>query len=256
MKNISNQWIPLSILALMTLLGACETYGPASRYQNMFPMEHSFYDGYDTSNYYVSARYSGGRAYRPQDKNQTGELSIHKSWVTRWRHSSIGIYGQIGEYKVKDSLKLGYNNFGIRGDFGKSRTYDDNTEIGFNGAFSLSYESGQYTAFRGEFERLNQFPSGIFPKDTVPYAPNRWVRDIQMYFSLRHRFEENKVLSFRFGTGFSFNNVISAYPFLSLSYQFHERMHANLSGLFLTDSGKNGQNRLNDLFSLGLTYSF
>ncbi len=256
MQNLHKCLAFTCLSALFLTATGCETYGPASRYQNSFPMEHAFYDGADTSSIYASARFTSGRTYRDGDKNQAGELSVYKSWVGSNFHGSAGLFGQIGEYSVNDTLRLGYNNFGFRSNIGVSAIWD-NTEVGFiNLAFAMSYEGGQYHSFRERYELGNQSPQSVLNPDPTVDVPSRWVTDVQTYFSVRQRFDKNRALSFGSGFGYSFNNEFSIYPLLNFSYQFNKTMHANLSGMYLSSSGKIGNNSLHSVYSLGFTYGF
>jgi hypothetical protein len=98
-------------------------------------MEIPFFNGEDTSSYYVTGRYSGGVKYQPNDDNHSGSLSFHYSkvsdkniWSREWqkhqyKHYAIGGFGILGQYNLKDSVNLGYYTFGIRGEVRQSSLY-------------------------------------------------------------------------------------------------------------------------------------
>jgi hypothetical protein len=234
-------------LAFTCFMTSCETFGPASRYQSARLMERPFYNEADTSQLYISARLGNGRNYREKDKNYAGEFAVHKSWVSERFYASVGTFGQYGKYKLRDSTALSYYSAGLRAEGGLS-VYNDDTEFNFlTLSFSRSYENG-------DFYRLRQTKDSA----VVSLSREHWTTDIQSYFGIRHRFEPNKILGFRGGLGFSFNNELAIYSFLDASYQYDEHLHFNINAALphLFQDERKVPIKLNNVFSLGVTYGF
>ena len=223
----------LSIFFSILCLQSCETYGPASRYQTTRYMERPFYEGRDTSSYYVSARYGNGKIYQPQDDNRVGALNVHRSWMggaaktpffaTPIRlHGSIGAFGQLGEYKIKDSLRLGHHTFGLRGEFGlhimsNNGKTDFNT---FNFTLSKSYENGAFHDFRKKLDK---------PQIDPNYEAQNWSTDVGWSLGVRHRFGEHQIGGLQGGFAWNFNNSIAPYYYLDASVQVNKRIHLNVN---------------------------
>jgi hypothetical protein len=237
-----------SILLTLIFFQSCETYGPATRCQNIRYMERPFYDDLDTASNYVSAYLTKGAYYRSGDDNVTGELNIHRSWTNKWNFASLGAFGQFGSYKLKDSVALGYYSFGIRGDIGLRKRMGETEYSIVNLALAVSYESGAFSNFRSNFEQKKI--------STIPTS--NFTRDIMVYWGLKHRFNNKKTFSGRFGLGYTFNNNVFAYTQLDLSYKFNKNMYGILNAVFPV-SGSSPTSKVVprfNLFSLGVTYGF
>jgi hypothetical protein len=241
------------------LTTSCETFGPATRYQNSRALERPFYNGVDTSQLYASARLGNGRNYREKDESFAGELSVHKSWVSELFYGSVGFYGQSGRYKLRDSSKaLGYYSLGLRGEGGLG-IYTTDTEVSvLTLSFSRSYESGAFYKLRKKVGLKDV--SGLFSSDSTNASLPRsnWITDIQSYIGVRHRFHPNRVLGGRAGLGFSFNNEMAIYGFLDASLQIDEHSNVNFSlalPFFPQDENKIPI-KLSNVFSMGFSYGF
>jgi hypothetical protein len=243
----------------LCLITSCETFGPATRYQNSRMLERPFYNGTDTSQFYASARLGNGRNYREKDKSFANELAVHKSWVSDFLYGSAGFYAQSGQYKLRDSSALNYFGVGVRGE-GSLSFYSDNTEFNIlTLSFSQSYENGEFFKLRKQVEQKKIVSPFLFNDSTNMLKPrSNWTTDLQSYFSLRHRFQPNKVLGMRAGLGFSFNNEMAIYGFLDASYQFDEHLNFNVNAAFplLFQNENKNQLRLNNVFSVGFAYGF
>jgi hypothetical protein len=222
-------------------------------------LERPFYNGADTSQFYASARLGNGRNYREKDKSFASELAVHKSWVSDFLYGSVGIYGQSGQYKLRDSSALSYYSFGLRGEGGLS-FYSDDTEFNIlTLSFSRSYENGEFFKLRKQVGRKDIASLFFFNDSTNTITPSsNWTTDLQSYFSLRHRFQPNKVLGMRAGLGFNFNDEMAIYGFLDASYQFDEHLNFNVNAAFplLFQEENKMPLKLNNVFSVGFSYGF
>jgi hypothetical protein len=240
-------------------LTSCETFGPATRYQNSRLLERPFYNGADTSQLYASARLGNGRNYREKDKSFASELSVHKSWVSELFYGSVGFYGQSGQYKLRDSSGLSYYSAGIRGEGGMS-FFSDNTEFNIlTLSFSQSYENGEFFKLRKKVGQKDVVGLFLFNDSTNVFTPrSNWTTDVQSYFSIRHRFQPNKVLGMRTGLGLNVNDETAIYSFLDATYQFDEHWNFNVSAaipFFPQDTNKKPL-KLSNVFSMGFSYGF
>jgi hypothetical protein len=246
----------LKLLFIALIFAGCETYGPATRYQNTRLMERPFYNGSDTAASYLSARLGNGRNYRNDDKSYAGEISLYRSWVSKWIYASVGGHAQYGRYQLKDSIALDYHSLGLRFETGFTANID-NSQIYYNIAASRSYENGSFYNYRKTFRRSDSLaPASIF-KDTSLLKPLKWITDFQSSWGFKHRFNENSALNARTGVGFSFNNELAIYGFIEASYQFNKRLYANFSYVVpFRDDGTKNELKLSNIYSLGVTYSF
>jgi hypothetical protein len=258
MKNLYFCFILFSVLCLQS----CETYGPASRYQTTRFMERPFYEGRDTSNYYVSARYGNGKIYQTQDDNRVGALNVHYSWMggsakmpfyaTPCRiHASIGAFSQIGEYKIKDSLRLGHHTFGLRGEIGLHFFINGGkTDFNmFNFTLSKSYENGQFHDYRNKLDK---------PLIDPNYEPQNWSTDLGWSLGVRHQLGKYNVGGLQCGLAWNFNNSIVPYYYVDASMQLHKRLHVNvnLTSPLSKKELSSSSSTFRYILSLGVAYGF
>jgi hypothetical protein len=258
MKIIYFSSIILSVLCLQS----CETYGPASRYQTTRYMERPFYEGHDTSSYYVSARYGNGKIYQPQDENRVGALNVHYSWMggsakmpfstTPSRlHASIGAFGQMGEYKIKDSLRLGHHTFGLRGEIGM-HYISSNGKTDFNTftlTLSKSYENGAFHDFRNKLDK---------PRLDSNYIAQNWSTDFGWSLGVRHQFGKYSIGGLQWGFAWNFNNSIVPYYYVDASMQLNKRLHlnANVTSPLSKKELSASASTFRYILSLGVAYGF
>lgn len=254
----SSTLIFIILLISMLSLTSCETFGPASRYQNTRMLERPFYSGADTGQMYISARFGNGRNYRERDKSYAGELSTHYSWVSKWLFASVGAYGQYGRYKLRDSAALSYYSLGGRLEAGVSG-YFDNTEVSIVGlSLSSSYEGGQFFDLRSRTGQKSALSILFFNDSTERIFPRTHsITDFQSYFNIRHRFKLHQIMRVRFGLGFSTNDETATYAFADGSYQCNKHITFNINSAYpLLFDNKNGALRLNNIVAVGVTYGF
>ncbi len=248
------QLLFFTTLLFCVIFQSCETYGPATRCQNTRYMERPFREDEDTSATYVSARLIKGAYYRPNDNNISGDLSIHHSWVTEHFYCSVGGFGQLGRYNVKDSVTLGYNGLGLMLDFGL-RTRLDRTEISFL-TFSISrnFEGGDYHKYR--VKQALERDSGTLRE------MRQATTDIFGYFGIKHQMKNNKTVSGRMGIGFSANDEAVAYGQFDISYQLTKNIFCTANAVLpIRNNSRKGNTRLDvvqywNLVSLGVSYGF
>jgi hypothetical protein len=257
MKNLYFCFVLFSVLCLQS----CGTYGPASFFQTAKYMETPFFNGEDTSSYYVSGRYSGGVKYIPNDDNNSGALSFHYSkvsdkniWSRKWqkrqyKHYAIGGFGILGQYNLKDSVNLGYHTFGIRGEAGNHLySKDNNTDFSFTMNLGRSYENGSFYDFRSDYEAKN---------NTNPnYIPYKWTTDWGFRFGIKHRFVNYKIVNMSLGVNWSINNVVIPQFYADASYQFNKKWHINLNYVFLPKAKGDNTKSLINFINLGIACGF
>jgi hypothetical protein len=225
-------------------------------------MEIPFFDGEDTSSYYVTGRYSGGVKYQPKDDNQSGALSFHYSkvsdkniWFRKWqkrqyKHYAIGGFGMLGQYNVKDSVNLGYHTFGIRGEMGNHLyTKDNNTDFSFTMNLGRSYEVGSFYDFRNDFEKKARVNDST-------YIANRWLTDWGFRWGIKHRFESYKIINMSLGVNWSINNNVLPHFYADASYQLNKKWHINLNYVFLPKEKGDNTKYLINFLNLGITRGF
>jgi hypothetical protein len=251
----------IPILLLLLCLQSCETYGPASRYQTTKYMEKPFFNGKDTGSFYVSGRYSGGVRYQPNDKNRSGALNMHLSYVTdkgiwsrkwlnnQYYHFGVGSGGIMGQYNVKDSLKLGYHNLGFRGEAGTHLyTDDNNTHIGMTMTLGRSYENGSFYTFRDNFEKSRS--------SNPNYIIEKWSTDWGFRYDIEHSFGDYKVAHFDVGVNFNYSDDYIPRFYADASYQLNKRFHLNLNYVFSSLKKGNKISSQTNFVNLGVACGF
>ena len=179
-------------LAFFMLLTGCETYGPASQFQHAKMLEHPFSGGHDTLGIYASGRVGNGITYFADDNNYVGELSANVGWVGKgWlgnrMSSGFGLFGQLGQYQVKDTSAFKYYSFGMRYGGGMIVT-SGNTEFSLlQTMISLGFENGSFYDFRKSVESKKDSASR--------QAPNNFWIEYQMGFGVKHQFENEQTLA-------------------------------------------------------------
>lgn len=147
------RFLLFSGLPFVLLLAACgPKYGPAYLGSNNAYMVKPAYKGTRVNTVSINGRYNRGAVYYDGERNNTGEISAHVTFLRRGFYYSGGLFGYFGRYQV-DTLggegvsltPYRVNGFGARHELGArielSRDWDFLMGVGLQ-SFS---ERGKFT---------------------------------------------------------------------------------------------------------------
>ena len=159
MENSITQ-IAYGLLFLVTWVGAVSctvstpSFSTATAGQEMAYMAKPLSTDTTKSATYISGAVGLGSMYDGDDRNTSGEISLHRSHAFKYGNLAYGAHGFLGTYKVTKiddfTGRKTFHGYGFRGsaNINLPFAYSDWRVIGVEGA--ITCESGTYTSFKKE----------------------------------------------------------------------------------------------------------
>lgn len=199
----------IALLGLLFSLSNCRTHGPAFSANANSYMAKPVYRGENEGAFYLSGRLNNGYEYYDHEDNNSGELSAHLSFMSRYFFLSGGFFSYWGKYKVNPAVNpvtgggmQPFNGGGLRTEIGARIPLEKKFEllVGLNGeAFR---EGGKYAenssnVFADIFTfGLNRVQVNVAPALDLRFTPaGKWSGGLRYsfdtYFTATDLYEDN-----------------------------------------------------------------